>query len=64
MATRKGCPICGRPPAPARAPFCSAACADRDLANWMTGRYAIPARGAADDDDAAPGPAPARERDE
>ena len=62
MAKRKGCPICGRPPAPATAPFCSAVCANRDLANWMTGRYAIPARTETEEDDDAP--APAQEREE
>ncbi len=62
MAKRKGCPICGRPPATATAPFCSAACANRDLANWMTGRYAIPARAETDEDDDAL--APTREREE
>jgi len=63
MATRKGCPICGRPAAPATVPFCSRACANRDLANWMTGRYAIPARVETDADD-DPGPQPARAREE
>ncbi len=62
MAKRKGCPICGRPPAPVRAPFCSAACAERDLANWMTGRYAISARAETGEDDDAP--PPTREREE
>ncbi|MSP52606.1 MAG: DNA gyrase inhibitor YacG [Alphaproteobacteria bacterium] len=38
---RQGCPICGAPPTERLAPFCSTACADRDLAQWVTGRYAI-----------------------
>lgn len=36
------CPICGQPVARAHRPFCSKACADRDLLNWLHGRYAVP----------------------
>ncbi len=36
------CPICGRPRVEACRPFCSARCADIDLGNWLSGRYAIP----------------------
>ena len=39
----KPCPICGRPGEERFKPFCSARCADADLGNWLTGRYAIPA---------------------
>ncbi|MFH6781846.1 MULTISPECIES: DNA gyrase inhibitor YacG [Methylobacterium] len=39
-----GCPICGKPAAPASAPFCSKRCADVDLQRWLSGRYAIPGR--------------------
>ena len=53
-----GCPVCGRPPAEGYRPFCSGRCADVDLGNWLSDRYAIPA---ADDEDesgeAAPGSA-------
>ena len=38
------CPICGKPAAPAYAPFCSKRCADVDLQRWLSGRYAIPGR--------------------
>jgi hypothetical protein len=37
------CPICKKPRDPRFRPFCSAACRDRDLLNWLEGRYAVPA---------------------
>ena len=37
-----GCPICGKPDAPAYRPFCSRRCADVDLARWLRGDYIIP----------------------
>jgi endogenous inhibitor of DNA gyrase (YacG/DUF329 family) len=46
--TESGCIICGAEQSKKFTPFCSAECADRDLANWLTGNYAIPA---ADDDE-------------
>ncbi|WP_085809974.1 DNA gyrase inhibitor YacG [Sphingomonas sp. TZW2008] len=36
------CPICGRPPEPAAAPFCSRGCKDRDLLQWLGEGYRIP----------------------
>jgi endogenous inhibitor of DNA gyrase (YacG/DUF329 family) len=36
------CPICGKPPEPKYRPFCSARCADLDLARWFRGDYVIP----------------------
>ena len=36
------CPICGKPRQTAHAPFCSAACRDRDLLRWLDDGYAIP----------------------
>jgi uncharacterized protein len=36
------CPICARGTDPKYHPFCSRRCADADLGNWLTGRYAIP----------------------
>jgi endogenous inhibitor of DNA gyrase (YacG/DUF329 family) len=36
------CPICGKPRDPLFRPFCSRACRDRDLMNWLDGRYAVP----------------------
>ena len=36
------CPICSRPTDQAYRPFCSKRCADRDLAKWFSGSYAIP----------------------
>ncbi len=46
------CPICGKPAAPALAPFCSERCADIDLGRWLSDRYVIPA--ADEDGDGAP----------
>jgi endogenous inhibitor of DNA gyrase (YacG/DUF329 family) len=43
------CPMCGRPRHERFRPFCSAACRDRDLLNWLGGRYAIPAIEVEDD---------------
>ena len=37
------CPICAKDTDPDYRPFCSRRCADRDLGNWLTGAYAIPA---------------------
>ncbi|WP_375691439.1 DNA gyrase inhibitor YacG [Pseudooceanicola sp. LIPI14-2-Ac024] len=36
------CPICGEKTAADYRPFCSARCADRDLARWFNGSYAVP----------------------
>ncbi|HEX6980907.1 MAG TPA: DNA gyrase inhibitor YacG [Alphaproteobacteria bacterium] len=49
----KKCPICGRPPEPANAPFCSRRCADEDLRRWLSGEYRIPSEEAPDPDGAA-----------
>jgi endogenous inhibitor of DNA gyrase (YacG/DUF329 family) len=37
------CTICGKPPSPKFAPFCSRRCADLDLGRWLKGAYIIPA---------------------
>lgn len=47
VAPGAACPLCGATSAEPFAPFCSSRCADRDLANWLGGKYAIPA----DDDE-------------
>ena len=44
------CPICRRPAEADYRPFCSRRCADVDLQRWLSGRYAIPAAEAEDDD--------------
>ena len=44
------CPLCGKPAAPARTPFCSQGCRDRDLLNWLGEAYAVPAPPANDDE--------------
>lgn len=36
------CPICGKPSAPDRRPFCSQRCAEIDLGRWLKGAYAVP----------------------
>lgn len=38
------CPICKKPTEKKYRPFCSRACADRDLLNWVDGRYAVPSQ--------------------
>ena len=43
-ATRDACPICGSPADPAHRPFCSKACRDRDLLNWLGEDYRVPGR--------------------
>jgi hypothetical protein len=40
---RRGCPICGAPPAARYRPFCSARCADVDLGRWLNESYRVPA---------------------
>jgi endogenous inhibitor of DNA gyrase (YacG/DUF329 family) len=49
------CPICGRPAAPERRPFCSGRCADVDLNRWLSGSYAIPVV-EEEDEDGTPSP--------
>lgn len=46
----KTCPICSKPATAESAPFCSRHCADVDLHRWLSGRYAIPAVEAEDDE--------------
>jgi hypothetical protein len=36
------CPVCGKPPVPAHAPFCSQGCRDRDLLQWLGDGYRVP----------------------
>lgn len=38
----KPCPICRKPRSADHAPFCSARCRDRDLAQWFGEGYAVP----------------------
>ena len=38
----RGCPICGAPPVGRSRPFCSARCADIDLARWLNESYRVP----------------------
>jgi len=41
-ATGRKCPICGAPVEHRYRPFCSKHCAERDLARWLNGSYAVP----------------------
>ena len=43
------CPMCGKPRDVRFRPFCSRLCRDRDLVNWLDGRYAVPAAEVDDD---------------
>jgi endogenous inhibitor of DNA gyrase (YacG/DUF329 family) len=46
----KVCPICRKARSEKYAPFCSARCRDRDLANWFNEGYAVPGPPAAPED--------------
>ena len=50
MTTAK-CPICGKPAALERRPFCSPRCKDRDLVRWLEDGYALPVPPVQDEDD-------------
>ena len=54
MSAAKPCPICGARPQARYAPFCSALCAERDLANWLGGHYRIPVTAPEEGDDEEP----------
>ncbi len=47
--TPQSCPICGKPPAPDLAPFCSRSCANRDLLQWLGEGYRLPVKDDAQD---------------
>ncbi|PZU56530.1 MAG: DNA gyrase inhibitor YacG [Sphingobium sp.] len=36
------CPVCGRPQVAENRPFCSTACRDRDLLQWLGEGYRVP----------------------
>lgn len=48
------CPVCGKPAAPALAPFCSERCADIDLGRWLSDRYVLPGDDGGETDRPAP----------
>ena len=50
MTAAKSCPICKKPRSTEFAPFCSARCRDRDLANWLNEGDAVPGPPAAPED--------------
>ncbi|MCJ2181649.1 DNA gyrase inhibitor YacG [Novosphingobium sp. 1949] len=39
---KRKCPICGKSRQADHTPFCSKACRDRDLINWLDDGYALP----------------------
>lgn len=45
----KKCPICKNKSQSEHAPFCSDKCANKDLGNWLSGRYYIPGEKITDD---------------
>lgn len=48
------CPVCGKPPVAAAAPFCGQGCRDRDLLQWLSDGYRIPGPPAGEEDDGDP----------
>jgi len=42
MSVKGKCPLCKAPAVPDFAPFCSRACRDRDLLNWLGDAYRVP----------------------
>ena len=48
------CPICRQRTVAEFMPFCSKACADRDLDRWLSGTYRIPSEDQQGDDDDLP----------
>jgi len=51
MTSKAKCPICKAPTETTFRPFCSARCADVDLARWLGGRYAIASHEDAEEDE-------------
>jgi endogenous inhibitor of DNA gyrase (YacG/DUF329 family) len=48
--TGKPCAICGKPAVETFRPFCSQRCKNVDLHRWLSGRYAVPAVEAEEDE--------------
>ncbi|MET0365652.1 MAG: DNA gyrase inhibitor YacG [Sphingobium sp.] len=44
------CPVCRQPAQPATRPFCSTACRDRDLLQWLGEGYRVAGSPAKEDD--------------
>lgn len=53
----KLCPMCNADVTEKYKPFCSKRCADRDLARWFSGAYAVPTNEAPEGDEDLPTPA-------
>ncbi|MEM8798710.1 MAG: DNA gyrase inhibitor YacG [Pseudomonadota bacterium] len=52
--SKSACPICAAPTDTRYRPFCSRACANRDLLSWMDERYALPGTPASPEDLSVP----------
>jgi hypothetical protein len=50
------CPICDKPVQPEHHPFCSRGCRDRDLLQWLTEGYRVPATPGDDEEDGVDSP--------
>jgi hypothetical protein len=48
-ASRRRCPICGKPAVARHRPFCSPRCADIDLGRWLNGNYRVETEEVAED---------------
>ena len=59
-ASKRGCPICGRPTERRFKPFCSHRCQDVDLARWLNGVYVLPTEEQPESGDDVVVPFPAR----
>lgn len=53
MPRSSTCPVCGKPASASDQPFCSQGCRDRDLLQWLSEGYRLPASG--DDPSASDG---------
>ena len=52
LKASKPCPECGKPAQnPKTLPFCSPRCRDVDLNRWLSGRYVIPGKENAEEDE-------------
>jgi endogenous inhibitor of DNA gyrase (YacG/DUF329 family) len=60
---KKRCPICGQTVVEKHRPFCSKACADRDLDRWLSGTYRIPSEETGEGDEDGPESPPESSRD-
>jgi uncharacterized protein len=55
QASRRRCPICGKPTTARHQPFCSGRCADIDLGRWLKEGYRVPTEEPPEDEPAEGG---------